>query len=250
MDNESLKNLLNDVKDKKISVNDAIKFFRDMPFKDLDFIKFDYHREVRTGIREVIYCKNKTLAQLEIISKEIKKTKKEKIMYSRVNEKKAKLLLSIDNELEYNKLARMVYKKKKQKLSDALVLIITAGTSDISVAEEASCTADVIGTRVEKHFDVGVAGIHRLFSIYDRLQEASVIIVIAGMEASLASVVSGLVGVPVIAVPTSIGYGASFRGITALLSMLTSCSPGISVVNIDNGFGAGYLASIIIQGKK
>ena len=249
MDNESILNLLNNVRDKKISVDEAKKSLRDMPFKDLDFVKLDFHRDIRTGIGEVVYCKNKTPSQLKLICQELKKTKKQAVIYSRANKKKAKLLLSIDSDLKYNKLASMVYKKRKKILSDNLILIITGGTSDIPVAEEAACTADVMGNKIERHFDIGIAGIHRLFSIYDRLQKASVIIAIAGMEGALPSVVSGLVSVPVIAVPTSIGYGANFGGLASLLTMLNSCSPGVSVVNIDNGFGAGYLASIINQGK-
>lgn len=248
MELNEIKKILNDVRDNKISIDKATGLFKDLPFKDLDFVKLDFHREMRTGITEVIYCKNKTLEQLKIICEELKKSGKKGILYSRISKKKAEALLSIDNELEYNKAARMVYKKKAPIKSNHPILVITGGTSDIPVAEEAACTIETMGSIVEKHFDVGVAGIHRLFSIYDRLQNAGVIIAIAGMEGALASVVSGLVKVPVIAVPTSVGYGANFGGLAPLLSMLNSCSPGISVVNIDNGFGAGYLASIIQQG--
>ncbi len=250
MNKEELSRLLNDVKDKKISIDDAIKQFRDLPFKDLDFVKLDSHRDLRKSLGEVIYCKNKTLEQLEIICKELKKTNKDRIIYTRVSKKKAELLLSIDDELKYNETAKMVYKNSKKINLKSLILVITAGTSDIPIAEEAACTAEIMGNKVERHFDVGVAGIHRLFSIYDRLQEASVIIVAAGMEGALPSVISGLVDVPIIAVPTSVGYGASFNGIAPLLTMLNSCSPGIVVVNIDNGFGAGYFASIILKGKE
>lgn len=250
MNNDDLYKLLNDVKNNKISISEAVKFFRDLPFKDFNFVKLDSHRDLRKSLGEVIYCENKTNKQLEIISKELKRIKKDKVVYTRVDKKKAKLLLSIDKELTYNENARMVFKKNKEQQKKSLILVITAGTSDIPVAEEAACTAEVMGGNVERHFDVGVAGIHRLFSIYDRLQEASVIIVAAGMEGALPSVISGLVDVPIIAVPTSVGYGTSFNGIAPLLTMLNSCSPGIAVVNIDNGFGAGYLASIIIKGKE
>ncbi len=250
MNNDDLYKLLDGVKNKKISVEQAIEHFRDMPFKDLDFVKLDSHRDLRKSLGEVIYCENKTIMQLEIISKELLKMKKDKIIYTRVNKEKAKLLLSIDKELEYNENAGMVYKKSNKVQSQSIILVVTAGTSDIPVAEEAACTAEVTGCKVERHFDVGVAGIHRLFSIYDRLQKASVIVVAAGMEGALPSVISGLVDVPIIAVPTSVGYGASFNGIAPLLTMLNSCSPGIAVVNIDNGFGAGYLASLIIKGNK
>lgn len=250
MNKDGLYKLLNDVKNKKVTIEQAMEQFRDMPFKDLDFIKLDSHRDLRKSLGEVIYCENKTIEQLEVICKELKKLNKDNIIYSRVNKEKANLLLSIDKELVFNENARMVYKKSKRELTKSLVLVITAGTSDIPVAEEAACTAEVAGCKVERHFDVGVAGIHRLFSIYDRLQKASVIVVAAGMEGALPSVISGLVDVPIIAVPTSVGYGASFNGIAPLLTMLNSCSPGIAVVNIDNGFGAGYLASLIIKGKE
>lgn len=250
MNKDELYKLLNDVKDKKISIEEAFKCFRDFPFKDLDFVKLDSHRDLRKSLGEVIYCKNKTLLQLEIICRELKNLKKDRIIYTRVNKKKAELLLSIDSELKYNETAKMVYKKNKKINSKSFILVITAGTSDMPVAEEAACTAEIMGNNVERHFDVGVAGIHRLFSIYDRLQEASAIIVAAGMEGALPSVISGLVDAPIIAVPTSVGYGASFNGIAPLLTMLNSCSPGIVVVNIDNGFGAGYFASIILKGKR
>ena len=249
MNSDDLYRLFDDVKNGKLSIDKAVKCLRDLPFKDLDFVKLDSHRDLRKSLGEVIYCENKSINQLEIICKELKKTKKDKVIYTRVDDKKAKLLLSIDKELIYNENARMVFKKSNKKQNNSLILVITAGTSDIPVAEEAACTAEVMGGNVERHFDVGVAGIHRLFSIYNKLQKASVIIVAAGMEGALPSVISGLVDVPIIAVPTSIGYGASFNGIAPLLTMLNSCSPGIAVVNIDNGFGAGYLASIILKGK-
>ena len=245
MNNDDIYKLLNDVKNKQISIDEAMKYFRDFPFQDLDFVKLDSHRELRKSLGEVIYCKNKTSKQLEIIGKELKNAKKDKIIYTRVDKKKAEILLSIDKELTYNENAQMVFKKNNKQQNKLLILVITAGTSDIPVAEEAACTAEVMGSNVERHFDVGIAGIHRLFSIYDRLQKASVIIVAAGMEGALPSVISGLVDAPIIAIPTSIGYGASFNGIAPLLTMLNSCSPGIVVVNIDNGFGAGYFASII-----
>lgn len=249
MNTEKIINLLNDVRDKKITVDSALSILKDLPYKDLDFVKLDFHRDLRTGLGEVIYCKSKTKEQLELIAKKIKESEKDTVLYTRVGKKKADLILSIDSDLKYNKTAKMVYKKKGGITNHAPILVITAGTSDIPIAEEAACTAEVMGSNVERHFDVGVAGIHRLFSIYDKLQQAAVIVAVAGMEGALPSVVSGLVNVPVIAVPTSVGYGANFNGMASLLTMLNSCSPGISVVNIDNGFGAGYLSSLIAKGK-
>jgi hypothetical protein len=250
MNTDDIKSLFEDVKSGKITIDDALVKIRDFPFKDLDFVKLDYHRPLRKGFGEVIYCKSKTLSQIEIIAAELKRSGKRGILYTKVDEEKAKLLLSIDGEMEYNKEAQMVYKKLESVNNKKPILILAGGTSDIPIAEEALCTAVTMGYTVEKHYDVGVAGIHRLFAIYDRLQEAGVIITIAGMEGALASVVAGLVSVPVIAVPTSIGYGANFQGLAPLLSMLNSCSPGIAVVNIDNGFGAGYMASIILNNKE
>jgi pyridinium-3,5-biscarboxylic acid mononucleotide synthase len=247
MDKDNLIKLLNDVKNQNITIEEATEKIKDLPFKNLDFVKLDHHRELRKGFGEVIYCKSKTIEQLEIICKELKNN--DRILYTRVGEKKAAALLSIDKDLKYSKISKIVYKKNENKKSKGLILIAAAGTSDIFVAEEAALTAEVMGNNVERHFDVGVAGIHRLFSIYDNLQKANVIIAVAGMEGALPSVISGLVNSPVIAVPTSVGYGANFGGLAALLTMLNSCSPGISVVNIDNGFGAGYLASMINNPK-
>ncbi len=250
MDMNNIKTLLQNVKDNRVSIDEALTKLRDFPFKDLDFVKLDYHRTLRKGFGEVIYCKSKTLEQIGAIAKELKASGKTGILYTRVDNVKAKLLLSIDSSLEYNPEASMVFKKLDCTGNGKPILVLTGGTSDIPIAEEAFCTASSMGCNVEKHYDVGVAGIHRLFAIYDRLQEAGVIIAIAGMEGALASVVAGLVSVPVIAVPTSIGYGANFQGLSPLLSMLNSCSPGIAVVNIDNGFGAGYLASMILNNNE
>jgi len=249
MNKDKLYNLLQDVKDKKISPEEAMSALKDLPFKDLDFVKFDHHRNIRKQIGEVIYCPGKAINHLESICKEVKKSGQVPVIYSRVSEEQKDMLLSIDNSLQYNESARMVYKKNNNIKPEGLILVLTGGTSDIPVAEEAACTAEVIGNNVERHFDVGVAGIHRLFSVYDSLQKANVIIAVAGMEGALPSIVAGLVDCPLIAVPTSVGYGANFNGMSALLTMLNSCAPGISVVNIDNGFGAGYIASQINKKK-
>ena len=245
MNREEIRDILLRVKKNKLSSEDALDLLRDLPFKDLSFVKIDNHRELRRGVGEVIYCRSKKRKQLEIICRELVSYKR--VLYTKVGKKKRELLLSIDDKLSYNKLAKMVFKTDilANKDDKNKIVILAAGTSDIPIAEEAYCTATFLGNNVEKYYDIGVAGIHRLFAIYDKIKSSSVIVAIAGMEGALPSVISGLVDCPVIAVPTSVGYGANFGGISALLTMINSCSPGIAVVNIDNGFGAGYLASQI-----
>ena len=218
---------------------------KDLSYSDLGFAKIDNHRELRVGYPEVIYCEGKTVKQIKgIVSLMLTKdvnilgTRATKLMYEGVKE--------ICGDAVYNELARtIVIKRKEVEPLSTYIALVTGGTSDIPVAEEAAVTAEIFGNRVERVYDVGVAGIHRLFDNLDVIRRAKVIITVAGMEGALTSVVGGLVDKPVIAVPTSVGYGASFKGLAALLSMLNSCSSGVSVVNIDNGFGAGYLASII-----
>ena len=245
MNFDELKKLLENIKSGEVSVDEGAEELKDLPYKDLGFAKIDNHREMRVGYPEVIYCEGKTIDQVKSIVK-FMLTKNNNILGTRVNEEMYKAVLEVCPEAEYNKLGRTItIKKKNLPLPDTYIAIVTAGTSDIPVAEEAAVTAEVLGNKVERIFDVGVAGIHRLFNRLDLIQGAKVVIVIAGMEGALASVVGGLVDKPVIAVPTSIGYGANFGGLSALLTMLNSCSSGISVVNIDNGFGAGYLASMI-----
>ncbi|HOV13787.1 MAG TPA: nickel pincer cofactor biosynthesis protein LarB [Spirochaetota bacterium] len=245
MDKKRVIEILNNFKSDKLSIDEVLNELKDLPFKDLGFVKLDNHRELRKGFPEVIYAKSKTKEQLKEICVNLKD--RDRVLFTRVGKNKADLLLSIDNELEYNRLAKIVYKNKvTEKKSNKRIVICAAGTSDIRVAEEAYVTCEVMGCNVDKYYDVGVAGIHRLFSIYDKLQEASVVIAVAGMEGALPSVISGLVSSPVIAVPTSVGYGANFGGVSALLTMLNSCSAGIVTVNIDNGFGAGYFASLIV----
>ena len=245
MEKKTIIKILNDFKEDKIALEEVLEQLKDLPFKDLGFVKLDNHRELRKGFPEVIYGKSKSKKQLEEICINLKT--RERVLFTRIGKKKAEILLEIDNELEYNPQAKIVFKNKdKTKKSSKKVVICAAGTSDINVAEEAFVTCEVMGCNVTKHFDVGVAGIHRLFSIYDKLQDADVIIAVAGMEGALPSVISGLVSCPVIAVPTSVGYGANLGGISALLTMLNSCSSGIVTVNIDNGFGAGYFASLIV----
>lgn len=245
MNKEEIKELLESVKDNKLNVDEALEKLEDLPFKDLGFAKIDNHREIRVGYPEVIYCEGKTVEQVRDIVK-FMLTKNNNILGTRANEEMYNAVKEICKEAKYNKLGRTItIRRNEQPLTENYIAIVAAGTSDLPVVEEAFETASILGNRVEKITDVGVAGIHRLFSKLDVIRGAKVVIVIAGMEGALASVVGGLVDKPVIAVPTSIGYGANFGGIAALLSMLNSCASGVSVVNIDNGFGAAYNASII-----
>lgn len=240
-----MKVLLESVKDNKINVEDALKKLEDLPFKDLGFAKIDNHREIRVGYPEVMYCEGKTVEQVKEIV-EFMLTKNNNILGTRATEEMYNEVKKICEDAEYNKLGRTItIKKKEERLTDSYIAIVSAGTSDLPVVEEAYETARILGNRAEKITDVGVAGIHRLFSRLDVIRGAKVVIVIAGMEGALASVIGGLVDKPVIAVPTSVGYGANFAGIAALLSMLNCCASGVSVVNIDNGFGAAYSASMI-----
>lgn len=245
MDEKDLVVLLQEIKNGSLSIEEGTEKLKDLPFKEMGFAKIDNHREMRVGYPEVIYCEGKTVEQVKQII-EFMITKNNNILGTRATEEMYEAVKTICPEAEYNKLARTItVKKKNLELRDTYIAVVTAGTSDIPVAEEAAITAEILGNRVERIFDVGVAGIHRLFNRLDLIRGAKVVIVIAGMEGALASVVGGLVDKPVIAVPTSIGYGANFGGLSALLCMLNSCASGISVVNIDNGFGAGYLASMI-----
>ena len=245
MNKNEIKDLLESVKDSKINVEEALEKLEDLPFKDLGFAKIDNHREIRVGYPEVIYCAGKTVEQVREIVK-FMLTKNNNILGTRATEEMYNAVKEICEEAEYNKLGRTItIKKKAEPLTDSYIAVVAAGTSDLPVVEEAYETAKILGNRVEKITDVGVAGIHRLFSKLDVIRGAKVVIVIAGMEGALASIIGGLVDKPVIAVPTSVGYGANFGGIAALLSMLNSCASGVSVVNIDNGFGAAYNASII-----
>ncbi|MBN7572915.1 MULTISPECIES: nickel pincer cofactor biosynthesis protein LarB [Clostridium] len=245
MNKEEIKELLESVKDNKLNVDEALEKLEDLPFKDLGFAKIDNHREIRVGYPEVIYCEGKTVEQVRDIVK-FMITKNNNILGTRANEEMYNAVKEICKEAEYNKLGRTItIRKNEQPITENYIAIVAAGTSDLPVVEEAFETASILGNRVEKITDVGVAGIHRLFSKLDVIRGAKVVIVIAGMEGALASVIGGLVDKPVIAVPTSVGYGANFGGIAALLSMLNSCASGVSVVNIDNGFGAAYNASII-----
>jgi NCAIR mutase (PurE)-related protein len=240
-----IKKLLEQVRDGKISSEEAMKKLSDLPFKDLGHTKIDNHRELRTGYPEVIFCEGKTPEQVLNIM-EYMSTQNVNILGTRADKDIYHTVHEVLPMAEYNELGRTIAIKQVDiKPTKTAIAVLTAGTSDMPVAEEAAVTAELFGNRVERFFDVGVAGIHRLYNNLDRIREARVIIVIAGMEGALPSIVGGLVDKPIIAVPTSIGYGASFNGLAALLGMLTSCASGVSVVNIDNGFGAAYMASMI-----
>ncbi|MEG0074688.1 MAG: nickel pincer cofactor biosynthesis protein LarB [Eubacterium sp.] len=248
MNKEQLKELLEGVHSNTVAVDDALEKIKDLPYKDLEYAKVDYHREIRNGFPEVIYSPGKSLAQIQGIVTDMLKQTTGNILASRADETVYEAIREITSDAIYYKEARsVVVKREPYKTTDDYIAVISAGTSDIPVAEEAAITAEVMGNRVKRLYDVGVAGIHRLLDNVDVINQARVIIVIAGMEGALASVVGGLTDKPVVAVPTSIGYGANFGGISALLGMLTSCAGGIAVVNIDNGFGAACMASKINQ---
>ncbi len=243
--NTEIKQLLQDVKEGKVSIDDALLQIKKEPFRDLDFAKVDLHRKARQGVAEVIYGAGKTPEQIIKIVLTLQQAGQNTILITRLDEEKANVV-ACQVKLDYHKDARIGIVGDLPKPNGiGTILIATGGTSDIPVAEEAALTAQVFGNKVTRLYDVGVAGLHRLLSHLDDIMNATVIIAIAGMEGALASVIGGLADCPVIAVPTSVGYGAAFEGLAALLSMLNSCASGVSVVNIDNGFGAGFLASRI-----
>ena len=243
--NSDIKKLLEDVKDGRLSVEEAVLELKKQPFEDLGYAKVDFHRKLRQGAAEVIYGAGKTSGQICGIVQAMQNAGQTNILITRLNSEKAEEL-SRQISLDYKQEAEIgIIGKLPAPDGIGKILVATGGTSDIRVAEEAALTAEFLGNSVTRLYDVGVAGLHRLLSHLDDVMEASVIIAVAGMEGALASVIGGLADCPVIAVPTSVGYGASFNGLSALLSMLNSCASGVSVVNIDNGFGAGFLASRI-----
>lgn len=245
MKKDDVRKLLESVKDNTLNIDEALEQIADMPYKELYYAKIDNHREIRVGYPEVIYCEGKTTEQVAGII-EFMLTRNSNILATRANKDMYLAVKAICSEAKYNEIGRVItIQKNSDELTDSYIAIVSAGTSDMAVVEEAYETALILGNRVEKVIDVGVAGIHRLFSKLDIIRGAKVVVVIAGMEGALASVIGGLVDKPVIAVPTSVGYGANFGGVSALLSMLNSCASGVSVVNIDNGFGGAYTASII-----
>jgi len=242
---EAFRDILEKVKDGKVGVDEGMTLLKDQFYLDVGCAKIDLHRESRVGYPEVIYCSGKTVGQIKAII-EAMLERDVNILATRVSEELFPEIRKICPDAVYSSLARVVtIKRKPVDVSSSYIALVAAGTSDLPVAEEAAVTAELFGNRVERIVDVGVAGIHRLFSNLEIIRGARVVIVVAGMEGALPSVVGGLVDKPVIAVPTSVGYGASFHGLSALLAMLNSCASGVCVVNIDNGYGAGYIASMI-----
>jgi pyridinium-3,5-biscarboxylic acid mononucleotide synthase len=249
MTGKEVEKLLKDVKNGTTSVGKALEVLKDFPYTDLGFARIDHHREMRTGYPEIVYCAGKTIGQVQDIFR-VMISRENNVIGTRASREMFDAVSKLSKKAVYYNEARIIsVQKKKPQSPPSMIAVITAGTSDIPVAEEAAVTAELLGNKVVRIFDAGVAGIHRLVDKLPEIRSCRVIVVIAGMEGALASVVGGLVDKPVIAVPTSVGYGASFGGLSALLAMLTSCSSGVTVVNIDNGFGAGFSASMINRMK-
>lgn len=239
-----VKEMLLRVKNGQLSVEEAVDKIKMLPYEDIGYAKIDNHRKVRSGFPEVIYCAGKADEHFEKIFQRIYEENGE-VFGTRASEHQYRLIKEKFSETRYDELSRIIKIEKKDKRRVGKVVVCTAGTADISVAEEASQTAEFFGTNVERIYDVGVSGIHRLLSKLEDIQSANCVVAVAGMEGALASVIGGLVDKPVIAVPTSVGYGASLNGLSALLTMINSCANGVAVVNIDNGYGAGYMATQI-----
>lgn len=245
MEQHDIKKLLQQVSEGALSPDDALTKLKLAPFEDIDIAKLDYHRAVRQGASEIIYGAGKTPEQIDIIAHKLFEAGQETILITRMSREAADYFQK-DIPFTYYPEGRIgLVGKMMEPRHDGYIVVATGGTSDIPVAEEAALTAEILGNNVKRLYDVGVAGIHRLLSHSEEIMNARVIIAIAGMEGALASVIGGLADCPVIAVPTSVGYGTALGGVTALLSMLNSCASGVSVVNIDNGFGAGYQANLI-----
>lgn len=245
MDRKTLEKLLSDIKQETVSIEDGVEALSQLPFSDLGFAKIDNHREIRVGYPEVIYGEGKTIEQVEKIVR-VMNGNGDNVLLTRCSKEMADAILETCPKASYNSLGRVLtIKNVPLEETESYIAIVAAGTSDLPVVEEAYETAKILGNKAVKVTDVGVAGIHRLFASLDVIRQAKVIVVVAGMEGALASVIGGLVDKPIIAVPTSVGYGANLGGVATLLAMLNSCASGVSVVNIDNGFGAAYNASMI-----
>lgn len=245
---QKIEEVLREYREGKRDLESVLEFLRKLPFEDLSFARIDHHRSLRRGFPEVVFGEGKTADQIvEIIG--AMEAFGSAVLVTRVEEEKAEEVMGRVPRMEHHPMARMLSLKQGAfpKKVGGIVHILCAGSSDTPVAEEAAVTAEFMGARVRRFFDVGVSGLHRLLHLWDELREASAYVVVAGMEGALPSVVAGMVERPVIAVPTSVGYGSSFGGLAALLGMLNTCSPGVAVVNIDNGFGAGYMASLIAR---
>lgn len=240
-----LTRLLEKVRTGELSITQAVQQLSVLPYEELDFAKIDHHRSLRTGFPEVIYGHNKTIEQIVSIAGRMA-AYSDRILITHTNQDVYNAVHKILEDARYNPTSNtIVVNRAKNVVLRPGITVVTAGTSDIPVAEEAAVTAELMGNRVEKVFDIGIAGIHRLLDNMSQLRKSRVLVVVAGMEGALPGIIGGIVSVPIIAVPTSTGYGASFKGLAPLLTMLNSCVPGIAVVNIDNGFGAGYLAGLI-----
>ena len=250
MDRDQLRSLLSDVADRTRSIDEALTALRDMPYEDATAAVIDHHRSLRTGVPEVIYGASKTPAQIAAIVDRMV-ARNGRAIVTRVSREAVEAVRAKYAELRDFDVANMIAVGEfPTPQTDRFVAVVSAGTSDLPIAEEAAIMIELLGTRVERVYDVGVAGVHRLLDRREVLWQASAVVAVAGMEGALATVVGGLVDCPTIAVPTSVGYGASFNGIAALLAMLNSCAPGVSVVNIDNGFGAGVCAHMVARGTQ
>ena len=238
------KSILEMVRSGNMSVEDALSLLKRQPFEDMEFAKPDLHRSLRTGFAEVIYCEGKPDEYIVSIFKKILEAEGE-VLGTRASRHQFELVQREIPDIEFDPVSRVLFLEKSDKELTGNIVICTGGTADIPVAEEAARTAEFFGSRAERIYDVGITGLHRLLSSVEHLQKANCVIAVAGMEGALPSVIGGMVSVPVIAVPTSVGYGASFNGLSALLTMINSCANGIATVNIDNGFGAGYIATQI-----
>lgn len=236
--------ILEQVKNNEIDINKAEEILKKLPYEDLGFAKLDHHRTLRSGFGEVVYCEGKSITHLKDIFKSFYEHDTN-VLGTRASQEQYEKVKEILPMVEYDPVSRILSIQKKEKIREGCIAVCTGGTSDIPVAEEAAQTAEFFGSNVIRIYDVGVAGIHRLLSKVDDIRTANCVIAVAGMEGALGGVVAGLVDKPVITVPTSIGYGANFGGLSALLTMLNSCAEGLAVVNIDNGFGAGYIATQI-----
>ncbi len=249
MNEKTIEELLKCVKSGEVSVDDALKKLGNLPYEEMGFARVDTHRSLRTGFPEVIYCEGKTDEQIIAIMKRLASSE-QNVLATRANKSTFTLVKEEIPDVQYHDAARIILLRRSNDiLYEGTIAVVTGGTADIPVAEEASITAEVMGNKVERVYDVGVAGLHRLLGSLDIIRSASVIVAVAGMEGALPSVVGGLVGVPVIGVPTSVGYGTNLGGLAPLLTMLNSCAAGVCAVNIDNGFGGGYLASLINRTK-
>lgn len=249
MDEKNIRKLLNSIKNDEMSIDDGVLKLKDLPYEDLGFAKIDNHRELRTGYPEVVFCQGKTSEQIASIMNSLSGAT-DCVLGTRASQADYDMVRKHVEGARYHDVARIISIGNSISNPSKTIAVVTAGTSDIPVAEEAAVTSEMMGNVVDRIYDVGVAGIHRLLSNVERIQKSNVVIVIAGMEGALASVVGGLVNSPVIAVPTSVGYGTNLGGVTALLSMLNSCANGIATVNIDNGFGAACMATKINDVKE